>query len=354
MNRCWIVFLLALGLLASVGSAQAQTAAELLREELRAIGQQKPPDTVVARIDGEPITAAEVNRLMKVAMQDKKIIDAALPMIEATALDQVIKRRLVTKFLDSKKIEVSEAEVDAIVKKREEALTKQGGSMTDYLAVNGFTKQAFHEDQEWQLRWEKAIRTYLTEANLEKYFEAHRKEFDGTEVRVSQILLRPNGTLDVDRITTMTERAKTIRDSIIGELTTFPSAAKKYSEAPSRAQGGDIGFIPRHGLMDEDFAAAAFALEPGEISEPVLTKYGAHLIQVTEIRPGKKTARQVRNEIEPAVRKEGFEKIAKQMLKSTPVEFTGASPYLNPETGDLILDEKDTKKLDEAAGVKPK
>jgi hypothetical protein len=106
--------------------------------------------------------------------------------------------------------------------------------------------------------------------------------------------------------------------------------------------------------MDEDFAAAAFALEPGQISEPVLTRYGAHLIQVTEIRPGKKTARDVRMEIEPAVRKEGFDRVANQMLKTTKVEYTGASPYLHPDTGDLVLDEKDQKKVDEALGIKKK
>jgi hypothetical protein len=106
--------------------------------------------------------------------------------------------------------------------------------------------------------------------------------------------------------------------------------------------------------MDEDFAAAAFALQPGQISPPVITRYGAHLIQVTEVRPGKKTARDVRKEIEPAVRKEGFERVAKQMLKTNPVEYTGAIPYISPETGELVLDEEDQKKFDAATGAKSK
>lgn len=354
MNRCWIVLLLTVGSLATANLAQGQTAAELLREEIRAVGRQKPPGTVVARVGGEPITIDEVNRLMKVAMRDKKIVEAAVPMIEATALDQVIKRKLITMFLDSNKIEVSKAEVDALLKRKSEILAKQGSSLAEYLEINGFTQQSFREDQEWQLRWEKALTKYLTEANFEKYFEAHRREFDGTEIRVSQILLRPNGTLDVDKIEAMTQRAKTIRDSIIGELTTFSAAAKKYSEAPSRAQGGDIGFIPRHGLMDEEFAATAFALEPGQISEPLITKYGAHLIQVTEVRPGKKTASDARKEIEPAVRREGLERVARQMLKTTTVEFTGAAPYINPENGDLVLDAKAQKMVDDAIGKKQK
>jgi parvulin-like peptidyl-prolyl isomerase len=354
MNRCGTVLVLAVGLLAWAEDAQAQTGTELLMAEIRAIGQQKPPGTVVARVGDDTVTADEVNRLMKLAMRGNKVVDDALPMIEATALDQVIKRRLITKFLDSKNIEASKAEVDVLIQRKAEALAKQGASLAEYLAQNSLTEQAFRDDQEWQIRWEKALRAYLTEANLEKYFEAHRKEYDGTEVRVSQILLRPNGNLDLDKFKSLTERAGTIRDSIIGELITFPAAAKKYSEAPSRAQGGDIGFIPRHGLMDEDFAAAAFALQPGQISPPVLTRYGAHLIQVTEVRPGKRTARDARKEIEPAVRKEGFERVAKQMFKTIPVEYTGASPYLHPDTGDIVLNAEDQKKVDKILGVKSK
>jgi peptidyl-prolyl cis-trans isomerase C len=354
MNRCWIVMVLIVASFASATIAQAQNAAEILIAELRAIGQQKPPGTVVAKIGDEPVTVDEVNRLMKVAIRDNKVVDAAMPMIIATALDQVIKKKLIAKFLDSKKIVVSPADVDNLINRKGEAIAKAGSSLAEYLAQNGLTEKAFREDQEWQLRWEKALGAYLTEENLQKYFDAHRRDFDGTEVRVSQILLRPNGAFSVDKMKAIVERAKTIRDSIVGELTTFPEAAKKYSEAPSRAQGGDIGFIPRHGLMDEDFAAAAFALQPGQISAPVLTRYGAHLIQVTEVRPGKKTARDVRKEIEPAVRKEGFERVAAQMLKTNPVEYTGAIPHFSPETGDLVLDEADQKKVDAAIGVAPK
>jgi hypothetical protein len=236
MNRCWIVILLTVAAFACATTAQAQTASELLVAELRAIGKQKPPGTVVAKVGDEPVTVDEVNRLMKVAMRDNKVVEAALPMIIATALDQVIKKKLITRFLDSKKIEASQAEVDASIKRKTGLLAKQGVSMAEFLAQNGMTEKAFREDQEWQIRWEKAISAYLTEENLEKYFAAHRQDYDGTEVRVSQILLRPNGALNVDKIKSIMERAKTIRDSIVGELTTFSEAAKKYSEAPSRAQ----------------------------------------------------------------------------------------------------------------------
>jgi len=335
--------------LGGLRSAHAQAAADLLREEVRYVGKQKPPETVVARIGGEPVTAAEVNRLMKQAMRGRRIVEAAMPLLEANTLDQVINRHLITRFLDSKKIEVSDEEVDDAYKRRTESYKKQGSSIFEALAEMDITEKKFRDDLQWQLRWEKAVNSYLTEANFQKYFAAHRKEYDGTEVRVSQILLRPNGTVDEGKLKQLSERATTIRDSIIGELTTFAAAAKKHSEAPSRAKGGDIGFIPRHGLMDEDFAAAAFALEPGQVSEPVLTKYGAHLLQVSEIRPGKKTASDVRKDLEPALRKEAFEKVSKQMRGTIAIEYTGAISYLNPETGELVTGEATEKKDEPSA-----
>lgn len=57
----------------------------------------------------------------------------------------------------------------------------------------------------------------------------------------------------------------------------FQSLAQKFSKCPSSAQGGDLGEIALSRL-DEDFADAAKLLKPGQISKPVRTKFGYHLI----------------------------------------------------------------------------
>jgi peptidyl-prolyl cis-trans isomerase C len=67
----------------------------------------------------------------------------------------------------------------------------------------------------------------------------------------------------------------------------FVAAAKKYSTCPSKMSGGDIGFFPRKDVVVEPFARAAFALEPFQISEPVKTEFGYHLILVTERKEAK-------------------------------------------------------------------
>ena len=61
----------------------------------------------------------------------------------------------------------------------------------------------------------------------------------------------------------------------------FADLAKSFSKCPSRMRGGDLGPFGR-GQMVQSFEDAAFALNVGEVSEPVLTQFGYHLIQRTE------------------------------------------------------------------------
>ncbi len=90
------------------------------------------------------------------------------------------------------------------------------------------------------------------------------------EIRASHILVKTE------------EEANKIYDEIFNGKD-FATAASEYSECPSGANGGDLGFFSK-GMMVKPFEDAAFALKKYVLSKPVKTQFGWHLIIVTDKR----------------------------------------------------------------------
>lgn len=88
-----------------------------------------------------------------------------------------------------------------------------------------------------------------------------------TKVKASHILVESE------------QKAKDLLEEIKSGKTSFDMAAREYSMCPSKRDGGNLGFFER-GMMVKPFEDAAFGLEVGEISEPVQTQFGWHLIQL--------------------------------------------------------------------------
>lgn len=90
-----------------------------------------------------------------------------------------------------------------------------------------------------------------------------------TQVKASHILVETEA--EAKKILTEIENGKD-----------FAQAAMEYSSCPSKRKGGDLGYFSK-GKMVRPFEEAAFALKKGELSQPVETQFGWHLILVTDI-----------------------------------------------------------------------
>ena len=96
-----------------------------------------------------------------------------------------------------------------------------------------------------------------------------------------------------EQIKKTTDLLKEIRMKILNKENTFAEMALKYSQDPSAKQaGGSLGFLKRGTLVTE-FESVAFNLKPGEISEPVKTDFGYHIIETEEIRGDKINVRHI-------------------------------------------------------------
>lgn len=88
------------------------------------------------------------------------------------------------------------------------------------------------------------------------------------KVRASHILVESEG------------KAQSLKRELDGGAD-FASLAKRHSRCPSKENGGDLGSFGK-GSMVKEFEDAAFGLEVGQVSDPVQTQFGFHLIKVTE------------------------------------------------------------------------
>ena len=99
-------------------------------------------------------------------------------------------------------------------------------------------------------------------------------------VRASQIVISTTGATDEEKVAAR-QKATEVLAEARKPGADFAALAAKYSSDPSKARGGDMGFFPRTGLAPEPIAAAAFALQVGQISDIIETKLGFHILKVT-------------------------------------------------------------------------
>jgi len=150
----------------------------------------------------------------------------------------------------------------------------------------------------------------VTNDDLRSYYDQHRDQYRvPEEVKVRHILIKTpptgaDGKVDDQAV----EQAHKKAQDVLKQLKAggkFDDLAKKYSDDPgSGKQGGDLGWIGR-GRTVPEFEKAAFALPKGQVSDPVKSSFGFHIIQVEDKHDAHvKTLDEVKSEIEPLIRQQ--------------------------------------------------
>lgn len=119
----------------------------------------------------------------------------------------------------------------------------------------------------------------VADAEIQTYYEDHRDEYkEDAAVRVAFVSLPKTATAR-DEAEAKAEIDRVFAEAKAGD--DFAELARAYSDGPSGPRGGDLGFFGR-GRMVKPFEDAAFALKAGEMSDPVKTQFGWHVIKVEE------------------------------------------------------------------------
>ena len=292
---------------------------------------------VAATVGDDPIAAVEVQRLMAQVTRGKKMNPEALPVLRAGVLEELVARRLVLAYAQRTGSAATETELAAARAQFKSSLALRRQTIAEWLKAQSLGEADLQRQLAWNVVWEKYAARYLTAERIEACFQSHHREWDATELAVSHILLRPSPGGGPGAAGELIKRAESLRVEISSGKVSFAEAARRHSDGPSRQEGGRLGWIGRHGPMDEAFSRAAFALEVGQVSPPVRTPFGVHLIRCDQVRPGTKKLSEVRKEVEDALSRELLEKLATLERRHTPVKYMGDWPHFKPGTHELAI-----------------
>ena len=148
----------------------------------------------------------------------------------------------------------------------------------------------------------------VSEDAVRQSYQQRASDFSTPEERRARhILIQVASDAPADKVAAAKKKAEDLL-ARIRKGASFAELAKKYSQDPGSAKaGGDLGFFGR-GVMDKAFEKAAFALKVGEVSEPVRSTFGFHIIKLEAIRGGKrKPFKEVRSQVERDLKRQKAE-----------------------------------------------
>lgn len=143
-------------------------------------------------------------------------------------------------------------------------------------------------------------------AELRKYYDEHRGQFEAKQERqASHILIAIDAAASAEEKRKAREKSEELSKQLKANPGRFAELAKQHSQDPgSAANGGDLGFFGR-GAMPKTFEDTVFAMKPGEVSEPVETQYGFHVIRLTNVKGGEtRTFEDARSQIETELKRQ--------------------------------------------------
>ena len=253
----------------------------------------------VAEVEGETISYQELYYFFQMYQEQypQQLRGMQQLPFMSQLLNSLINERLVAKEASNRgiEVEVSEERIDEQLGMMMEAYASSEEEFMELLAASNYTMEDLRADLRSDLKREETSSVLREQVVGEVEVNEADLSEKRAEIRASHILISPEREGAEDLVEELEDRLQAGED--------FSQLAEEYSDCPSADDGGDLGFFTR-GQMVAPFEEAAFSLEEGEISEPVETEFGLHLIRLEE--------RKAMEEMEPEEREEELARLASE------------------------------------------
>ena len=308
---------------------QAAVGAALVALLAGASAQAQLVDRVAAVVNEDIITLSEVElraapELERLAsVRDAKARGEERQKLLKRVTDQLIGEKLMEKEVKEMGLTTSDRELDQAI----DDVVKQNNfssreELEERIRGEGLNMKEYREMLGGQMARMKLVqlkvspRVKLSDADLKsEYAQYSKNERGDAEVHARHILVQLPKNASPEQVETARKRAEAIAKEARRPGMDFEALARARSEGPSAEDGGDLGFF-RRGQMVPAFDKVVFTLKDGQVSDPVRTDFGWHVIKVEERRaipvPG---FEEVKEQLAEKLRREKTEKFVEQYVQ---------------------------------------
>ena len=243
-------------------------------------------DKIVANVDNQIVLQSELETAYQqyLAQGGKEE-----PTLKCKILEHLVLNKMLLAKAKAKGVVIEQEEIEQEVDRRIRYITAQAGSVEavekyfhkSLAEISNDLRERMREQLTLERMRAQVIKDVTaTPQEVKNFFEAlpaHERHYYPASVTVRHIVKYP--AISQYEVDSLTEQLKALKTRLQGGET-FEALARQYSQDPgSSPQGGMLGFF-RLGELAPAYEAAALALKPGELSEPVITEFGFHLIKL--------------------------------------------------------------------------
>ena len=258
-------------------------------------------DGIAAVVGNEIILKSEVERYYEELIYSSP----QTSITKEEILQMLIEEKLIMEKANNEDIHpITDRELEMQLEQIIQNIVSNFGSYQEFLIAlqnEGLTldklKEKYREEiskqsiKEAIIRQEVFSKISISEYDKKQFYQTHLDSLPlrPKMVKIAQIIIKPVvGDNEFKEALNKIEKIKSKIDN--GE--DFEELAKQYSDCPTGKNGGDLGYFPR-GQMVKPFEEVAFSLNIGEVSEPVKTKFGYHLIRIDDKKDGEVKAKHI-------------------------------------------------------------
>lgn len=254
-------------------------------------GQKMVADKIVAKVGDKIILKSDIESAL-VDMQQQALEGQPLPPnATCSAIEQIIAQKVLVLQAERDSLPISEADVDGRIESQIRWAEQRYGSREKMTEVTGYTiyqlrerfRDAIRESMLAKAMRDKIVNSVkVTPTEVKANYERIPKDslpFYESEMEIGQLLLLPKASREMDKYAV--DRLLELKKKVENKEGDFATYASLYSEDPGVKENGGVYTLNRNDKnWDADFLSASFRLKEGEISNPVKSQFGYHMIKM--------------------------------------------------------------------------